>query len=165
MLIRTILASLIMIALTAWQAPAQAAGSMYDLGDIKVVKAVWDITTGNEARFNDRIGLIKQTAEGFRKKGIKPDFVVLIHAGATKFITKTVKGTKFEKKPIKDMGKTQSALKSLTVGGIPVRACGIAMSRTKIKSDNVVKFATQVDNVFENLIALQAKGYAYMEVE
>ena len=110
MLIRTILASLIMIALTAWQAPAQAAGSMYDLGDIKVVKAVWDITTGNEARFNDRIGLIKQTAEGFRKKGIKPDFVVLIHAGATKFITKTVKGHQIREKA--DQGYGQDSKRS-----------------------------------------------------
>ncbi|NQV84211.1 MAG: DsrE family protein [Rhodospirillales bacterium] len=165
MFIRTILAGLAIIAVTAWQAPVQAAGSMYDLGDVKVVKTVWDITTGDEARFNDRIDLIKQTAEGFRSKGITPEFVVLIHGGATRFVTKTVAGTVFAKKPLGDLNATQAALESLTEGGIPVRACGIAMKRTKVNSDNVVKYVTQVDNVFENLIALQVKGYAYMEVE
>ena len=165
MSIRYLAAVLAAAVALVWQGPSHAAGTMVDLDGIKSVNTVWDITTGDEAKFNDRLGLIKQTADGFKKKGIEPHFVVLIHGGASKFVTKSVKGTKFEKAPIKDEMKVHGGLKSLTMEGIPVRMCGIAMSRTKIHSDNVVEYVDQVDNVFENLIALQAKGYAYMEVE
>ncbi|MCP5372734.1 MAG: DsrE family protein [Hyphomicrobiales bacterium] len=161
----TLRLSLLACFAAAMVATGARAATMEDLGGVSEAKTVWDVTTGDEARFNDRMGLIKQTADGLRSKGIEPKFVVLIHGKASKFATKSLAGTKFEKAPVKDMGKAQGQLKSLTDIGIPVRLCGIAMSRTKIKSDNVIEYVTQVDNVFENLIALQNKGYAYMEVE
>ena len=157
--------SFLALATAALVAAGAQAATMEDLGDLSEAKTVWDVTTGDEARFNDRMGLIKQTADGLKKKGIEPKFVILIHGKASKFVTKTLAGTKFEKAKVKDMGKAQDQLKSLTDAGIPVRMCGIAMSRTKIKPDNVIEYVTQVDNVFENLIALQNKGYAYMEVQ
>lgn len=169
MFTRYIFAGLALFAILGWQAPSYAAatstGTMIDLEGVKVAKTVWDISTGNEARFNSRIRLIKQTADGFRKKGITPQFVVLIRGGATKFVAKSVEGTKFTDEPVEDLNATQAALEALTTAGVPVRVCAIAMKGTKVKPDNVIKFITQVDNSFENLIALQIKGYAYMEVE
>lgn len=147
------------------QGVAMAANPGPDLENTSEAKAVWDITTGDEARFNDRVELIQQTADGLRKKGIEPKFVVLIHGKASQFVTKSLAGTKFEKSKVKDMTKVHGKLKNLVDSEIPVRMCGIAMERTKIHADNVVEFVTQVDNVFENLIVLQGKGYAYMEVE
>ena len=45
-----------------------------------------------------------------------------------------------------------------------MEVCAIAMKRAKIQHTNVQPFATIQDNVFENLIVLQNKGYAYMPV-
>lgn len=165
MFMRSIFTSLAIIFLVAGQTPLHAEGAMTDLDGVKTAKTVWDISTGNEAKFNSRIRLIKQTADGFRKKGITPKFVVLIRGGASKFVTKTIQGTKFAGNQLQDLNLTQSALASLSANGIPVRVCKIAMKGKKIRTDNVLKFVTQVDNSFENLIALQIKGYAYMEVE
>ncbi|NQV57922.1 MAG: DsrE family protein [Rhodospirillales bacterium] len=167
MSIRFLLTLVALVFIFAAGTPASAAGTMIDLGGIKEAKTVWDVSTGDEKNFNLRMGLIRQTAEGFRKKGITPKFIVLIRGGASKFITKTLIGTKFEKskKPVKDMGQAQANLKALVDAGIPVRSCGIARKGTKISSANVIEYIDQVDNSFENLIALQIKGYAYMEVE
>lgn len=49
-----------------------------ELAGVKVAKAVLDITTGDQKVFLDRMDLIRQTADGLRKKGIKPDFVLVI---------------------------------------------------------------------------------------
>jgi intracellular sulfur oxidation DsrE/DsrF family protein len=140
------------------------AASADDFAGVQSAKAVWDITTGNEKIFLDRLDLIKQTAESLQKRGIKPDFVLVIHGKAAQFVTKTLKGTKFEKLKVPGMAKAQSALKSMQDSGTPVEVCAIAMKRAKIEHANVQPFATIQDNVFENLIVLQNKGYAYMPV-
>lgn len=135
-----------------------------DFAGTKSVKAVWDVTTGDEKTFNDRIGLIRQTADSLKKRGITSDFVLLIHGPAAKFVTKSLSGTKFEKDKLESLTKTQSTLESLTKDGMKVEVCAIAMSRGKIDKSNVQPFAVIQDNVFENSITLQNKGYAYMPV-
>jgi len=135
-----------------------------DFAAAQSARAVWDVTTGDEKVFTDRMGLIKQTAESLQKRGIKPDFVIVIHGKAAQFVTKTLKGTKFAKLKVPGMSKAQSSLKSLQDSGTPVEVCAIAMKRAKIEHSNVQPFATIQDNVFENLIVLQNKGYAYMPV-
>lgn len=135
-----------------------------DFSGIQTAKVVWDITTGKEKVFLDRMGLIKQTAVGLEKRGIKPEFVLVIHGKAAKFVTKTLKGTKFEKENVPGMSKAQTALQAFQRSGTSVEVCAIAMKRGKIEHSNVQPFATIQDNVFENLIVLQNKGYAYMPV-
>lgn len=160
-IIKSLLGSLILSLFMIGFAPTASAD---DFAGVKTAKVVWNITTGDEKVFIDRMGLIKQTADSFEKRGIKPDFVLVIHGKAAQFVTKTLKGTKFAGKKVPGMEKAQSALKSLKDSGTPVEVCAIAMKRAKIEHSNVQPFATIQDNVFENLIVLQNKGYAYMAV-
>ncbi|MHB9117032.1 MAG: DsrE family protein [Burkholderiales bacterium] len=135
-----------------------------DFTGVKKAKAVWDITTGDEKTFLDRIDLIRQTAESLKKRGIKPDFVLVIHGPAAKFATKSLAGTKFEKDKLEKLPQTQSTLESMKGDGMKIEICSIAMDRGKIEKDNVQPFAVIEDNVFENTIILENKGYAYMPV-
>jgi len=128
-------------------------------------KAVWDVTIGDEQKFKGRMDLIRQTAEMLRKRGIEPDFVVTIRGGATKFVTKSLAGTDFEKDKVKDMPGVQRSIVNLREAGVPVEVCAVAMSRKKVKPENVEGFAAIADNVWENLIVLQNKGYAYMPID
>jgi hypothetical protein len=41
-----------------------------DFEGIKQVKVVWDITVGDEKVFTDRIGLIRETAENLKDRGL-----------------------------------------------------------------------------------------------
>ena len=135
-----------------------------DFADVKEAKTVWDITTGDEKIFTDRIGLIKLTAEMLTKRGIKPEFVLMIHGPAAKFVTKSVEGTKFQKETIASMQKIQSMMSDIKDNGAKIDVCSIALHRGEIKNENVMPFAVIEDNVWENTIILQNKGYAYMPV-
>jgi intracellular sulfur oxidation DsrE/DsrF family protein len=135
-----------------------------DFAGIQTAKVVWNVTTGDEKVFLDRMDLIQQTADSLKKRGIKPEFVVIIHGHAAKFVAKDLKGTKFAKDKLPKLQQAHSSLASLTHNGVPVEVCAIALKRAKIKHSNVRDFAVIQENVFENLIVLQNKGYAYMAV-
>ena len=134
---------------------------------VTVAKSTWDVTVGDEKKFNDRMDLIRQTAESLKKRGITPDFHVFVRGGATKFVTKTLDKTNFEKEKdkIKNMAGAQGTLKKLKDSGVPVEVCSVAMGVQKVEKDNVQPFVAVADNVWENLIVLQNKGYAYMLID
>ncbi len=133
---------------------------------LRQARAVYDFTTGDDNMFFDRISLIGLTAENFRKKGITSQFVVLIHGPSTKYVTRTLKGTKFEHDAGARLGEIQALLERLALAGtIDLVVCGIAMARHLVAADNVVPYATVEQNVAETSIALQNQGYAYMQVD
>ncbi len=74
------------------------------------VKIVWDVTIGNEALFKDRMGLIQHAAEVIRKKGMTPNFVIVIHGPATKFTTCSLSGTKFENEKVEKLSDIQRVI-------------------------------------------------------
>ncbi|GAB4409734.1 MAG: hypothetical protein OHK0032_05380 [Thermodesulfovibrionales bacterium] len=133
-----------------------------DFDGLKEAKVVWDVTSGDEKVFTDRINLIQQTAESLKQRGITPVFVIGIRGHATKFVTKSVDGTKFEKDKIEQKDEIQQKLLKVAESGIKIKQCSMPMKRFNVAKDNVVKFVEVVDNVWENMIALQNKGYAYI---
>lgn len=127
-------------------------------------RCVWDFTTGDARRFCDRLALIIDSAEEFRGRGVAVDFVLLLHAAATQFGARTLRGTKFDKPDAPDLTPAHELLRRFaTVGGRTI-ACGIAMDRSGIARDNVVDCATVERNVFVNSVELQNQGYAYMPI-
>lgn len=130
------------------------------------VAAVYDFTTGDETMFCDRIGLIKLTAENFRKRGIETDFVILIHGPSTKFVTKSRSGTKFDGEKLERLPDIHALMTDLSdSGNARIVTCGIAMGRHLVGKDNLMPFTVVEENVAEISIALQNKGYAYMQVD
>ena len=119
-------------------------------------RCVWDFTTGDARRFCDRLALVIDSAEDFAKRGIESDFVLLLHAGATQFGARTLRGTKFDKPDAADLAPAG-------MGGRIV-VCGIAMERSAIAEDNLIHGATIERNVFVSSVALQNLGYAYMPI-
>jgi intracellular sulfur oxidation DsrE/DsrF family protein len=158
----TLLAAMLCLGTSLPSGAGAAPGN--DFADVKHAKAVWDITTGDEKIFIDRMGLIRETAESLKKRGISSDFVLVIHGPAAKFVTKSLAGTKYEKEKLDALPQAQSTLEAMKQEGMKVEVCAIAMKRGKIEQDNVQPFAVIQDNVFENTILLQNKGYAYMPV-
>ncbi len=164
---KTILIALTAV-LAAVSAPFAAETPAKDIfRGVTAAKVVWDVTQGDEKKFNDRMELIGKTADSLKKRGITPDFVLTIRGPATKFVTKTLDKTKFEKEKdaVKNMSGAQANLKKLKDAGIAVEVCAVAMGVQDVKRDNVQPFIPIVDNVWESLIVLQNKGYAYMPID
>ncbi len=127
-------------------------------------RAVWDFTTGDARRFCDRLALIIDTGEEFLRRGVRLDFVLLLHAGATQFGARSLRGTKFDKPDAADLAPAHELLRRFTGMGGRVVVCGIAMERSAIAADNVIDCASIERNVIVSLVALQNEGYAYMPI-
>ena len=111
-----------------------------------------------------RMGLIKETAEGLKKRGMRSEFGLAIHGPATKYVAKSLNGTKFEKDKIGKLDAIQASMDNLRKDGMKIGRRAAAMKRGKIEDKNVQPFAVIESNVWENITVLQNKGYAYMPV-
>ena len=135
-----------------------------DWSGLATAKAVWDFTTGDARRFLDRLDLVIDAAEDFGMRGVKVDFVILLHAHATQFAARTLSGTKFEAREAPDLAPIHARLEKFTKVGGRIEVCRIAMDRSAIAEENVIACAKVERNLFVNSVALQNRGYAYMPI-
>jgi intracellular sulfur oxidation DsrE/DsrF family protein len=135
-----------------------------DCEGLTSARAVWDFMTGDSRRFLDRVRLMMLAMRRFREQNITPEFVVLLHGGATKFAVRDLSGTKFAADDAQDFPEIHAALTDFTSQGGRVEVCGIAMDRSLIGRAALMPYADVEENVFLNSIALQNRGYAYVLV-
>ena len=137
---------------------------MKDCEGLTAARAVWDFMTGDARRFLDRLRLMLLAAQRFREQAIAPEFVVLLHGGATKFAARDFSGTKFAGDDATDLPEIHAALAEFTAQGGRIEVCEIAMQRSEVSRGCLVPFVEVEENVFLNSIALQNRGYAYVLV-
>lgn len=130
----------------------------------KEVKIVWDVTIGNEALFEDRMGLIQQTADVIRKNRMTPRFVIVIHGPATKFVTCSLCGTSFESEKIERLTDIQKIIVEMNKDDVSFVQCQVPMTRNKVLKDNLLPFVSVSETVFYDLAVLQMDGYAYIPI-
>lgn len=135
-----------------------------DCQGLQSARAVWDFTTGDARRFRDRLELVIDTVEQFRKLDIATDFVILLHAHATQFAARTLSGTKFKDPEGPEFLAAQELLRRFASSGGRIEVCRIAMDRSAITPENLLDCVTIERNVFVNSVALQNRGYAYMPI-
>lgn len=130
----------------------------------KEVKVVWDVTLGNEALFEDRMGLIQQAADVIRKNGMTPKFVIVIHGPATKFVARSLSGTKFENEQIGRLSEIHKVILDMNDDKMRFVQCQVPMIRNNISENNILPFIGISETVFYDLAILQMEGYAYIAI-
>lgn len=131
----------------------------------KEIRIVWDVTIGSEALFEDRMGLIRHAAEVIRKKGMVPKFVLVFHGPATKFITLSVQGTKFEHDKPERLRDIQRIITEMNEKDrMRFVQCEVPMTRNNVSGDNLLPFVDVSETVFYDLALLQMEGYAYIPI-
>ena len=135
-----------------------------DWAGLNSARAVWDFTTGDARRFNDRLQLAIDALEEFRRRNIAVDFVMLLHGPATQFAARTLAGTKFDEREAPEQRAIHARLQQFADMGGRIEVCGIAMERSAIAPDNLIVCVTVERNVYVNSIALQNHGYAYLPI-
>lgn len=128
------------------------------------VKIVWDVTIGNEALFEDRLGLIKHTADVIRNNGKIPDFVIVIHGPATKFIVHSLSKTHFSEERIEKLPDIQKVILEMNEDSMRFVQCQVPMLRKNVSKDNILPFISVSETVFYDLAILQMDGYAYIPI-
>ena len=135
-----------------------------DCEGLTSARAVWDFTTGDSRRFLDRVNLMLLAMRRFREQAVVPEFVVLLHGGATKFAARDFAGTKFAGEETSDLPQIHAALSEFVAQGGRVEVCEIAMQRSQVGRSQLVAWVEVEENVFLNSIALQNRGFAYVLV-
>lgn len=135
-----------------------------DFDGLKRVKAVWDVTVDNGESFENKLALIKHTADTLRKRGVRPIFVVALNGPAAKFAAKTLGGTRHAGEKIENLSDIQEKMKELHTSGVVFMTCKISLKQGKIEESALLPFVRIGENVLANIAALQNKGYAYMPV-
>jgi intracellular sulfur oxidation DsrE/DsrF family protein len=142
----------------------QPAAVIADCVGLGRAQAVWDFTTGDACRFRDRLDLVIDAVEQFKRQNIATDFVVLLHGPATQFAARTLSGTKFTDAETPDFSAAHALLKRFAALGGRIEVCRIAMDRCAIAMENVIDGVVIERNVFVNAVALQNRGYAYVPI-
>jgi intracellular sulfur oxidation DsrE/DsrF family protein len=135
-----------------------------DCEGLQTARAVWDFTTGDMRRFQDRVNMMLHAMNAMRGQGIAAEFVALLHGPATKFGTREFAGTKFAHDDASLLPAIHALLQRFIGDGGRVEICRIAMDRCLVSEDNVLPGLVIEENVFTNSIALQNRGYAYVPV-
>ncbi|MCL4492630.1 MAG: DsrE family protein [Nitrospirae bacterium] len=132
--------------------------------ETKEVKIVWDVTIGKEALFEDRMGLIQHTADVVRRHGMTPKFVIVIHGPATKFVARSLCGTKFEKEKIERLPDIQRVIVEMDGDNVRFVQCQVPMTRNNVSDDNILPCIKISETAFFDLAVLQMDGYAYIPI-
>ena len=136
-----------------------------DSGKTPEVKIVWDVTTGDEKIFEDRLGLIQHTAEILLRRGMTPKFAIVIHGPATAFVTKAVSKTKYSTAIYERMEKIHEVLAAMNKKGACFIQCQVPMTRNDVSEDNLFPFVEVSENIFVDLALLQRDGYSYIPIQ
>ncbi|MDA8110420.1 MAG: hypothetical protein M0015_17630 [Betaproteobacteria bacterium] len=135
-----------------------------DCAGLECAQAVWDFTAGDARRFRDRLELIIDAAERFKRQNIATDFVVLLHSASTQFAARSLAGTKFKDPETPDFFAAHELMRRFAALGGRIEVRRIAMDRCAIAPDNVIDCVAIEHNVFVNPVGLQNRGYAYMPI-
>lgn len=131
----------------------------------KEVKIVWDVTIGDESLFVDRMGLIRHAAEVIRKKGMAPVFVLVVHGPATKYLARSLSGTRFENDKVRSLTDVQQVITEMhEKEQMRFVLCQVPMIRNNVAENNVLPFVDVSETVFFDLAVLQMHGYAYIPI-
>jgi intracellular sulfur oxidation DsrE/DsrF family protein len=134
------------------------------LGELKVVKVIYDITTGDAKKLLSRLGLIEETRDTMVKQGVKVHFIVAFRGGASLLVQKDESRIKPDdlaiaakiKQKLGEMSKDEA---------YELNQCAVANRYLKIKNEDTIPEVHVIGNSWVSLAAYQNRGYAYIPVD
>jgi intracellular sulfur oxidation DsrE/DsrF family protein len=132
------------------------------LAGLKEGKVVYDITEGDGKALLVRIESIEETRQDLIKQGITPRFVLSFRGPATLLLQTDMEKVKPENRPFAGEISALIAQLSKAPGVESLEQCAVAIRHAGTKAENVVPPIKVVANSFVTIMALQAKGYAYI---
>ena len=159
---RTCAYLLAILAVAAIPLIAAAADDADALNGVTDGKAVFDVTIGDAGKLALYLGIIKETHDGLRKQGVKPDLVVAVRGQAILLVSKN-RG-KVPKDQQADYDEVAQLIKDLKDIGVKLEACSVAARMRRVDTTSIYPEMKVVGNTFISLIGYQNKGYAYVPI-
>ncbi len=94
-----------------------------------------------------------------------PAFVLVVHGPATKFMVRSLQGTRFENETITKLPDIQKVIVEMTEKDqMRFVQCQVPMSRNRVAAENILPVVTVSETIFFDLAVLQKEGYAYIPI-
>src|SRR5512133_2231105 len=161
----TIVAVVITLMFTASAPPAVHAAPPDDRGALQGVrsgKGVFDINITAVDKFPLYLQVIKETDEGLKKQGVKPDLIVAFRGGAVRFVSSNRTDLSLDQR--EDLEHADELIHELAKQGVRFEACAIATRLFHVDNDSMISDVKVVANTFISLIGYQARGYAVISI-
>ena len=156
---------LIMSLILALQVSFAVAGG-YDnaLKDVKGVKVVFNVSTGNPAFANTVFWAVRNT---YQDKAVstlpeKPQVAVVFHGPVVKLLSSDRSG--FDQKANAEIDKFQATLQQMAKEGVKLEVCLYAAKVLGIAPDTIMPEIDQVGNGFISLVGYETQGYSVVTI-
>ena len=133
------------------------------LKGVKSGKGLFDINITDVNKLPLYLQVIKETNEGLRKQGIKPDLIVAFRGGAVRLVSSNRTGFSTDEK--EDLGQADELIRELAQQGVRFEACAIATRLFRVDNASIIPHVKVVGNTFISLIGYQASGYAIIPIQ
>ena len=162
----SIVAAVITLLFTASVPPAAHAAPPDDrvaLQGVRSGKGVFDINLTAVDKFPLYLQVIKETDEGLKRQGVKPELIVAIRGGAVRFVSSN--RTDFSPDQREDLEHADELIHELAKQGVRIEACAIATRLYHVDNASMISDVKVVGNTFISLIGYQARGYGVIAIQ
>lgn len=126
-------------------------------------KGIFDINLTDVDKLPLYLQVIKETNDGLKKQGVKPNLVVAFRGGSVRFVSGN--RTEFNPEQMKSLGHADELIQELAKQGVRFEACAVATRLFNVDSATIIPNVKVVGNTFISLIGYQAKGYAVIPIQ
>ncbi|TSA15694.1 MAG: hypothetical protein D4R74_06085 [Betaproteobacteria bacterium] len=132
--------------------------------EIKEARVLWDCTLGEADKFAVRLEDIRATMDAFEGRGLKTRFAMVVRGPASKLVTRDPPAQATPELQ-QAAGRIAPLLEKLVARGLMVEQCGIALTRQKVRQEDLLSSVKIVQNSFVSIIDYELQGYAYLPVD
>lgn len=126
-------------------------------------KGIFDINLTDVDKLPLYLQVIKETNDGLKKQGVKPNLVVAFRGSAVRFVSGS--RTDFTPEQRVSLGNADVLIQELVKRGVRFEACAVATRLFKVDNATIIPNVKVVGNTFISLIGYQAKGYAIIPIQ
>lgn len=160
------IASLIILLFACSQqavAHAAAPSDLVALQGVKSGKGIFDINITDAEKLPLYLQVIKETNEGLKTQGVKPDLIVAFRGSAVRLVSSIRTGFSTDQK--ESLEHADELIRELAKQGIRFEACSIATRLFHVDNASINPEVKVVANTFISLIGYQARGYAIIPIQ
>lgn len=144
-------------------AHAAAPNDLVALQGVKFGNGIFDINITDADKLPLYLQVIKETNDGLKRQGVKPDLIVAFRGSAVRLVSSNRTGFSIDQK--ESLEHADGLIRELAKQGVRFEACAIATRLFHVDNASINPEAKVVANTFISLIGYQARGYAIIPIQ
>ena len=163
LILKTLSALLLVLAISAVHAAETVIDDRSSLGDLKVGKGVFLVDIGDAKKLNFYLEVIQGTYKSMKAQSVEPDFILVYIGPSVKYLS-SAPSSDTEQEAGGILLEIESNVEVLAELGIKQEVCAVATRVFGIDNNTIFPGLTLVGDGFISLIGYQSQGYHLVPV-